>query len=414
MSQSKNSLALRLKRATTSNPLILLATELPWSVTMAWMGSYLTLFLVHERLSPTHIGLALGTGSLLQVFGLAGSGVLSQHLGRKGSVMLGDFLGWVLVLGVWALVKNPLWLAIGVIANQAGGFVGPAWNSLFSEGSPGGRLPGYFLILQVMTIAGGLVLPFLAPLVSHVGVVAASHDVLWVVWPLVTLSWTVRLIALKESHVGRASMARSRPRFKEVVRHIGIGLQGPGLILSGLRVLVQVPVVLFATFAPLALVAHHGANLPAHQLAFLPIAGALAAVSLASLHALSPRRSPRAMILLALVLLLLGFGTLGTAPRNHLMVIMLGWMLVIAGQSQFWTSHTSYWMTSLPDLVRVEIQGWTGVVTASLVAILSPLIAGIYAQEPRLILAGSASVAFVAGLLATQLPKAHKSQAETL
>jgi MFS family permease len=402
-----------LKRISTSNPLILLVTELPWSVTMAWMGSYLTIFLVQERLSPTHIGLALGIGSLLQVFGLAGSGVLSQHLGRKGSIMLGDFVGWVLVLGVWTLVKDPLWLAIGVVANQAGGFVGPAWNSLFSEGSPGDRLAGYFLVLQVMTIAGGLVLPFMAPLVRHVGVVVAGHAVLWVLWPMVALSWAIRLIGLKESNVGRASMAHARPRFKEVVGHIRIGLQGPGLILSGLRVLVQVPVVLFATFAPLALVARHGTNLPAHQLAFLPIAGALAAIGLGSLHTMGPHRSPRAMILLALILLLLGFVTLGTAPRHDLLVVMVGWMLVIAGQSQFWTSHTSYWMTSLPDLVRVEIQGWTGVVTASLVALLSPLIAGVYAARPGFILEASAGICLVAGLLATQLPKAQKSNAVT-
>lgn len=272
---------------------------------------------------------------------------------------------------------------------------------------------GYFLILQVMTIGGGLVLPFMAPLVRRVGVVAAGHDVLWILWPLVTLSWTLRLIGLKESPVGRASMARSRPRLKEVLGHIRLGLQGTGRILSALRVLVQVPVVLFATFAPLALVARHGSALAAHQLAFLPIAGALAAIGLGILHAQGPHRSPRAMILLAVILLLAGFGTLASTPPHNFLMVMVGWMLVIAGQSQFWTSHTSYWMTSLPDLVRVEIQGWTGVVTASLVAILSPLIAGIYAREPRLILVASAGICLGAGLLAAQLPKSEKTNADS-
>ncbi len=406
MLHSIGSLIPQLKRVARSNPLILLVTELPWSVTMAWMGSYLTLFLVHEHLSPARIGLALGIGSLLQVFGLAGSGVLSRKLGRKGTIMLGDFVGWVLVLGVWAVLKSPALLAIGVVANQSGGLVGPAWNSLFSEGTSQERLPSYFLILQGLTIGGGLILPFLAPMVRHLGVVAASHYLLWFLWPTVTLAWTLRFIGLRESMAGRDSMAATRPTGNQMIAHLKRGLAGPGLALSGLRILVQVPVVLFATFAPLALVADRGANLPAHDLAFLPIAGASAAVSLGLLHAWRPRRPHRGMILLAVVLLLLGFGMLALGPRHDVFTVMIGWALVIAGQSQFWTSHTSYWMTWLPDTVRVEVQGWTGVVTASLVALLSPFIAGIYAHEPRLILGLSAVVLGMALLLWTRLPNA--------
>lgn len=394
-----------LKRVAQSNPVILLTTELPWSVTMAWMGSYLTLFLVHEHLTPNRIGLALGIGSLLQVFGLAGSGMLSRHLGRKGTIMLGDFMGWVLVLGVWALLRSPLWLAIGVIANQAGGFVGPAWNSLFSEGANSERLPAFFLMLQGLTIGGGLILPFMAPMVRHLGVVAVGHYLLWFLWPAVTLSWTLRLIGLRESKEGRESMAATRPNMRQVIAHIRIGLTGAGLTLSGLRILVQVPVVLFATFAPLALVAQRGASLPAHELAYLPDAGALSAIGLGILHGVQPRRPHRGMILVSVLLLLTGFATLTFGPRHDFVAVMIGWMLVIAGQSQFWTSHTSYWMTWLPDAVRVEIQGWTGVVTASVVALLSPLIATLYAQHPRLMLGSSAVVFALAGVLWTRLPK---------
>ncbi len=100
-----------------TNAQVFLGSEFPWSVTMAWMSSYLTLFLVDEHLAPHQIGLAMGMGAFLQVIGLGFSGSLSRKIGRKGSILSGDFAGWVLVLGVWALSRNPLWIRVNMPAS---------------------------------------------------------------------------------------------------------------------------------------------------------------------------------------------------------------------------------------------------------------------------------------------------------
>ncbi len=392
-----------------TNAQVFLGSEFPWSVTMAWMSSYLTLFLVDEHLAPHQIGLAMGMGAFLQVIGLGFSGSLSRKIGRKGSILSGDFAGWVLVLGVWALSRNPLWLGVGVVVNQAMGFVGPAWNSLFSEGEDSARLPRYFFILQLLTVAGGLVLPIMEPWISHQGVVHTGHRLLLVLWPLVALAWTSRLLWLRESETGRHQMG-SRESFSTMMHNLRRGLRGTGSVLAGLRVMVQVPLVLFANLAPLALVASRGSDLAPSRLAWLPVAATAAALGLAGLQSRMDSRHNRVMVGVRILLLFLGFGLLAMTGPGHFWRIMVAWALVTGGQTQFWTSHTSYWMTWLPDAVRVDVQGWIGVVTAGLVAVLSPLVAPVFAHAPHPLFWGIEALFGAAMLFWNFLPHPHVAE----
>ncbi len=364
-----------------TNAQVFLVTEFPWSITMAWMSSYLTIYLVDQGVTPHRIGLAMGLGAAMQVAGLAMSGLMAQRLGRKGSIMTGDFLGWVLVLGMWALSRTPWVLGLGLVLNQGSGFVGPAWNSLFSEGEPSERLPRYFFYLQLFTVFGGLTLPIMEPWIAHRGVVSTGHDVLVVFWPLVMMAWTLRLIFLRESSQGRQLMAAQEP-FRVRLAHVRAGVRGTGAILAGLRVMVQVPLSLFANLAPLALVAARGSALPASRLAWLPVAASIAALALWNLHS-RVRLSNRTGVGISLAMLGVGFLLLAWAGPGHFWQVMAAWALIVGGQSQFWTSHTSYWVSWLPDAVRVDVQGWIGVVTAGVVALLSPVVAPLFAHEPH-------------------------------
>jgi MFS family permease len=382
-----------------SNAQIFLVTEFPWSVTMAWMGSYLSLFLLDQGLSASNLGVMIGLGAVIQLTGLGLSGFLTRRLGRKGTIMFGDFAGWIVVLGLWAIFHNPWILGVGVILNQASGFVGPAWNSLFSEDEHPQRLPRYFLFLQILTVAGGLVLPLTRGFVMHSGVVNAGHLMLWWLWPLVSVVWLIRLIGLKESAAGRLSMgSRKEVPWKERSAHIREGLAGAGFYLALLRVFTQVPFFIVAAFVPLALVSAHGAHLQPADLALLPLGAVGALILLAAIHPLM--RSWRSLhrMGLGLALLIAGYATLALAPASGVFTVLGGWGLMVAGQSQFSSSHTSVWMMWLPDRIRVDVQGWIGVVTAGGVAILSPLLAGQFQQHPRVVF-GVLAILFFGALL---------------
>ncbi|MCY0877547.1 MAG: MFS transporter [Firmicutes bacterium] len=365
-----------------SNAQIFLLTEFPWSLTVAWMSSYLTIFLVGEHLAARTIGWALGVGNVIQVVGLAYAGGLARRIGRKNSIMAGDFGGWVVVLALWALAKSPLLLALGLVLNQGSGFVGPAWNSLFSEGEDPRTLPRAFFILQVLGVLGGLVLPVIAPWVAERGVVFTGRWILRGLWPLVALSWLLRWLWLQESEAGRDALREKTPR-RVVWRHLKEGFRGLGGVLALVRVLVQVPLLLFSTLAPLALVSRRGLAMPPSFLAWLPLP-ATAALGLLWLMRHQRFHMSRAQgISLSLALLLGGFGLLALAGPQEKWVGFVAWALVAAGQSEFWSSHTSYWMTWLSDTVRVDVQGWIGVMTAGMVAGLSPVVAPVMAQQPH-------------------------------
>ncbi len=386
-----------------SNAQIFLVSEFPWSVTMAWMGSYLTLFLVDEHLSPHQVGLALGLGAFVQVIGLGFSGMLARRLGRKGSIMSGDFLGWVVVLGLWTLSRNPWWLFLGVVINQAMGMVGPAWNSLFSAGEDPVKLPRYFFLLQMATVLGGLVLPLMEGWISKRGVVFTGHHLLWILWPAVLMAWLTRLVFLREPK--GASQSTSPIGFRAIAAHLRQGIAGTGAVLAGLRILIQVPLVLFANLAPLALVSSAGTDLPPSRLAWLPLAAVVSALVLLMVQAKTDSRHSRMLMGLAVLWLGLGFLLLVLTGPGHFWRVMVAWALIVAGQSQFWTSHTSYWMSWLPDSVRVDVQGWIGVVTAGLVAILSPMLAPVFAHAPRLLFSGGVILIVIALALWTLLPR---------
>lgn len=396
-----------LKRA--SNAETFLITEFPWSLTMAWMTSYLTLFLRDEGLSAHWIGIGMGMGAAIQVAGLALSGSLSRMMGRKGSIMSGDFVGWVMVMGMWAVFKTPWVLLLGLVFNQGSGYVGPAWNSLFSEGEEPSRIGRYFFYLQLLTVIGGLLLPLVEPFIKAHGVVVTGRYLLYGLWPLVTVAWVLRLVYLRESDVGKKAMVQ-RTSIGTLWGHLKAGLYGTGGVLAGLRVILQVPLVLFGNFAPLALVAVHGTRLRPDQLAWLPLAATVGALGLWLLHRYTASsRYTRFLIVLSIALTGGGFALLAMLGPHSFWGAMTAWTLIVAGQSEFWTSHTGYWMAWLPDAVRVDVQGWIGVITAGLVAVLSPLVATGLATRPHpYFWAGAVLSVFAMGLWAW-LPKGRES-----
>ena len=381
------------------NAVAILWTEPAWSLAMAWQTSYLTVYLVRMGLSPAGVGAAVGAAAVVQVAGLLMSGYLVDHLGRKTVIMAGDFIGWVLVLGLWVMDPRPLMLALGVVLLNGFAFVTPAWNSLFAEDVEPARVSYYFLILQQLTLFGGLLVPIMAPVVARMGVRASGHLALSISWPLVSAAWLLRVLWLRESSVGHAQRAARRagthPPLGDRLR---AGLHGANLVLAGLRVLIQVAVGLWATFAPLILVAHRAEALPPSTLAFLPLGSTVAGGLVLVLQRRWRKAVPARVMGAALVMMVAGMATVSLAPAGRLVPVLVAWALVAAGQALFWTLHTTQWMAALPDAARVDVQAWVGAVSAILMAVLAPLLAGLIPYMPRSI-NGTWTVLTAAGLV---------------
>jgi hypothetical protein len=382
------------------NAVVFLWTEPAWSLAMAWQASYLTVYLVAQGLSPAGVGAAVGAAALVQVAGLLASGWMADHLGRKTVIMAGDFVAWVLALGLWVLDPRPLVLALGVVLLNGFAFVAPAWNSLFSEDVEPRRVSFYYLMLQQLTLFGGLAIPLMAPLVHRWGVRVSGHWALAIAWPLVTVAWVLRLLWLKESTVGQAlRVARRSGRHGSLRDRLVSGLAGANRLLAVLRILLTVAITLWATFAPLVLVARRAEALSPALLAFLPLGSTVAGISVLLLERRWRTAPPGVAMSVALALMALGMGGVSLAPAHAFVPVLTAWTLVAAGQAMFWTVHTTLWMAFLPDRSRVEVQGWVGASSAVLVAVLAPLLARWLPRLPRMVNAIWALMVVVALLM---------------
>ncbi len=369
-----------------SNAVVILWSEPSWSLLMAWQASYQTIFLVAEGLSPVAIGLAVGASGLLQAVGLTMVEALTTRFGRKWVIQVGDFLGWVVVLGLWVLYPRPWTFAVGLVLMNATNFVMPAWNSLFCEDLSAGRVTYYYLVLQLLGLLGGLAVPLLVPWVHAYGVRGSGERVLAIGWPLVAAAWLMRLVWMRESKAGRAAQHAHRSGVRHSVRQrLREGTGGTLTTLAALRVLVRVPVALFTTLAPLVLVAGRAEALAPTLLAYLPLSGSVAGGVVMLTHGRWQGRDPKHLLVLSLSLMTLGMAVLSFAPAGQAAPVMVAWALAAAGQAWFWSVHTPLWVASLPPIARVTVQGWTGAASALLVTVLAPLLAAFVGAMPRLV-----------------------------
>jgi MFS family permease len=364
------------------------------------MSSYLTVYLVALHSPVTAIGLAIGISGLLQAALLPAVGWFSRVIGRKSVIQIGDVLGWVVAIGLWIADVSVLWLLIALVLNQLSNVVTPAWNGLFSEDITIQQRSHGYLILQILTILGGLAIPVAAIWEREMGMAHSGRLVLIIAMPMLATSIAVRQWLLHESSGEKAEQsARRSGTWQKTWPRIRPALHSQGIPLAILRILAQFSFSLFITFAPLTFVNRLGLKMHTDQLAFLPLAASIFGLLLWIYHRRLAAVNPYTSLGLSIAALLLGFALLGCGAPGGFAMVLLAWGLVMSGQSVFWSSHTTYWLSWVPDLARVDIQGYVGAVGALLVSIGDPLLAAWVVRHPFFFYWGNFGLSVIMGLL---------------
>ncbi len=382
------------------NAKVFLVTEPSWSITAAWMSSYLTVYLVARHASVTGIGLAIGISGLLQAAIFPAVGWFSSRIGRKAVIQIGDVLGWIVAIILWIVHVPPIWILIALVLNQVSQVVTPPWNGLFSEDIDAEKRSHLYLLLQVVTILGGSVVPLFAIWEHRLGIAESGRMAFAIALPFLALSIGMRQWLLRESSLERAERtARKTGAWLSTRQRLLPALRGQGRALAGLRVLAQLSFSLFATFAPLTFVEHGGLGIHTNQLAFLPLSASIFGLALWLQHRRIGQLPPHRSLGLAIAALIVGFGLLGLRAPGGFFTLLGAWGCVMTGQSMFWSSHTTYWMTWVPDSARVDVQGYVGALAALLITIAAPLLASWSLAHADLFYWGNFSLAIVLGLL---------------
>jgi hypothetical protein len=194
---------------------------------------------------------------------------------------------------------------------------------------------------------------------------------------------TMRQLLLRESSVEKAERrARQEGTWQPTSRRLRLALRGQGARLAALRVLAQLSFSMFATFAPITFVARTGLGLNPDRLAFLPLAASVFGVGMWLKHRRLAAMPLHRSLALSIISLAVGFGLLGLKAPGGFLTVLAAWGLVMMGQSMFWSSHTTYWMTWLPDSARVDVQGYVGALGALTITIAGPALASWILRSP--------------------------------
>jgi len=142
------------------NPRTLILMEPLWGIPFHLIAPFATLYMHHQGITDTEIGLILSVAMVVQVFFSFFGGIITDKLGRKTSTMLGDFFGWSAACFVWA-ISNNFWLfLIAVLFNSFEQVNQTAWFLLLIEDGDENDMLGMYTWIHI----GGLVAVFFAPL----------------------------------------------------------------------------------------------------------------------------------------------------------------------------------------------------------------------------------------------------------
>jgi MFS family permease len=335
-----------------------------WTVSLAVVSPYLSLYMVRLGLSQTEVGLYQ---FLMKAVGLAGfflGGYFSDVWGRKKSLIFFDIFSWGGYCLCLALAENKWWCiaAIFFIATNAASL--PPYQCLLAEDVSPKKRAHVYTVLQLMNLAPFLLFfPLLGGLwVSRQGLVAASHEMYWGFALLVAIGIGLRWKFLPPStvyekppgtwrHVLREGLVQYREALRQYFRKPG------SVTFLGSKFLDEWMTATWTIYASLYYVDYLGMR--DSYLAILSQVSAYAAFFI--LFFLVPNLSERQMIKILGLDQLFGLAAMGLllwlAPGSHSVLwgCLLSASLGAVGGSLCGSISTAVWMNIIDEKERAKV-----------------------------------------------------------
>ena len=149
-----------------------------FGIPFALYNFYLSLYMKSMGIRDVGIGWLIAISCVSSaVFSLMG-GVITDHLGRKRTTLLFDFISWPLCLLIYA-VSDSFWMfALGILLNSFSKVVGVSWNLMVIEDASNAERIAAFNILNIINFASGILTPLAGMAVSRFGIVPAERKFL--------------------------------------------------------------------------------------------------------------------------------------------------------------------------------------------------------------------------------------------
>lgn len=222
-----------------------------YGIPFALYNFYLSLYMKSMGVSDVEIGYLIAISCVFSAaFSLIG-GVITDHLGRKRTTLIFDFISWPVALLIYACSHSFWMFALGIIMNSFSKVVGVSWNLMVIEDAGNEERIAAFTILNIINLSSGVITPLAGIAVSRFGIVPAERSFILFAAACMIVMILVRNHLYVETKIGREILNSARESgAREIFRN---GLYGRSLtaIFRSREILTAVAVyILFLTYIP--------------------------------------------------------------------------------------------------------------------------------------------------------------------
>jgi len=174
-----------------------------WGIPFVLYNFYLSLYMKSQGITDQQIGLLISIGFIAGTFFSIFSGIITDALGRKRTTLIFDLLSWPVSIVIYFFADNFWMFALAQIVNSSVRIVAVSWNLMVIEDADDEQRVAAFNLLNIITIATGIITPVAGILVKQMGVPYAERIFL----AIATISMTIMILGrnhfYKETHIGK-------------------------------------------------------------------------------------------------------------------------------------------------------------------------------------------------------------------
>lgn len=314
------------------NAKVTVLSETFWSMPIAWIFFYQTIFMRELGIDEMLIGISLTLNLILQVFLPMLGGYLADRVGRKRTIMFFDTFGWIGTTGMLFIAKEFWQIVLAMVFQALPYAIEGVWDAYLGEDTMPRYRAGVFGFIRLIWIVAGLLTPIAGALISSFGVEQGFRYVALLATISTAVMLLIRQILLRESEVGKMLSSSddkilTRPKsyietLRIVTKHKEI------LILLLLSIIQSTSGKMIITFRPLFLTDPRALALDESVVSVIPTASSISGILILSL--VIPRLKPshiRKALIVSYVSGFLGLAVLVIALKESIFLAIISAIL---------------------------------------------------------------------------------------
>ncbi len=191
---------------------------------------YLSLYMKSLGVTDQEIGYLISLGFLSGAVTALAGGVVTDRLGRKRTTLIFDLIAWPGSYALYALSHSFSLFALSVVVNSFWRIATVGWNLMVIEDADDEQRVAAFNLLNIVTVATGVLTPLAGLLVRWLGIVAGERVLLVFAVASVFTQVVVRNHYYTETAAGQAILRR-----RAEARARGSGEVGGAFLLAPYR-----------------------------------------------------------------------------------------------------------------------------------------------------------------------------------